>query len=366
MTRLGGSLEVPNVQELVAKEPLTTLPPRYIRPDQDPPLPLASAAAGSDSVPEVPVIDLDSLLCGDHEAANSELEKLHQACKDWGFFQLIHHGVSSSLVEKLKLEIQEFFKLPMEEKKKLWQEPGDLEGFGQAFVVSEEQKLDWADLFYMVTLPTHMRKPHLLPNLPLPFRDTVEAYSLELKNLAMKILSLMAKALKMKDEDMRNLFGEGMQSMRMNYYPPCPQPELAIGLSAHTDGIGLTILLQVNEIEGLQIRKDGMWIPVVPLPGAFIVNIGDMLEIATNGIYQSFEHRATVNREKERLSIATFLSPKLDGELGPAPSLITPESPALFRRVSVADFFRGYFSRELRGKSYVDVMRIQSEEGRYN
>lgn len=89
-------------------------------------------------------------------------------------------------------------------------------------------------------------------------------------------------------------------------------------------------------------------------------------QIATNGIYRSIEHRATVNREKERLSLATFLSAKLDGELGPAPSLITPESPALFRRVSVADFFRGYFSRELHGKSYVDVMRIRSEEGRYN
>ncbi|KAH7837305.1 hypothetical protein Vadar_012299 [Vaccinium darrowii] len=249
----------------------------------------------------------------------------------------------------------------VEEKNKLWQQPGDLEGFGQAFVVSEEQKLDWADLFYMVTLPTHLRKPHLFSKLPLHFRDTIEAYSLELKNLAMKILRLMAKALKMKDEDFENLFEDGMQSMRMNYYPPCPQPELAIGLSPHSDGSGLTILLQVNEMEGLQIRKDGIWIPVVPLPGAFIVNIGDMLEIATNGIYRSIEHRATVKSEKERLSIATFLTAKLDGELGPAPSLITPENPALFRRVTSADFLRGYLSRELRGKSYVDTMRIQNE-----
>lgn len=195
------------------------------------------------------------------------------------------------------------------------------------------------------------------------FRDTIEAYSLELKIVAMKILNLMAKALQMKDEDMTNLFEDGMQSMRMNYYPPCPQPELAIGLSPHSDGAGLTILLQVNEMEGLQIKKDGMWIPVIPLPGAFIVNIGDILEIVTNGIYRSIEHRATVNSEKERLSVATFLSPKLDGELGPAPSLITPENPALFRRVTVADFFRGFFSRELRGKSYVDVMRTQNEVG---
>ena len=102
---------------------------------------------------------------------------------------------------------------------------------------------------------------------------------MELKKLAMKLLSLMAKALKMKDEEMRDVFEEGMQSMRMNYYPPCPKPDLAIGLSPHSDGTGLTILLQGNEMEGLQIKKDGMWIPVTPLPGAFVVNIGDMLEV---------------------------------------------------------------------------------------
>ena len=85
--------------------------------------------------------------------------------------QLINHGVSSTLVEKVKLEIEELFKLPMEEKKKYWQEPGDIQGFGQLFVVSEEQKLDWADLFYLVTLPTHMRKPNLFSKLPLSFRS---------------------------------------------------------------------------------------------------------------------------------------------------------------------------------------------------
>jgi isopenicillin N synthase-like dioxygenase len=84
--------------------------------------------------------------------------------------QLINHGVSTSLLEKLKLGIQEFFELPMEEKKRFEQEPGDTEGFGQAFVISEEQKLDWADLLYLVTQPTRLRKPHLFPKLPTPFR----------------------------------------------------------------------------------------------------------------------------------------------------------------------------------------------------
>ena len=67
--------------------------------------------------------------------------------------------------------------------------------------------------------------------------------------------------------------------MRMNYYPPCPQPELVMGLNAHSDAAALTILLQINEMEGPQIRKDGRWIPIKPLPNAFIVNVGDILEV---------------------------------------------------------------------------------------
>lgn len=95
----------------------------------------------------------------------------------------------------------------------------------------------------------------------------------------MTIMEQMEKALKMESMEMRGFFEEGMQSMRMNYYPPCPQPHKAIGITPHSDSVGLTILLQLNEVEGLQIRKDGMWIPVWPLPNAFILNVGDILEV---------------------------------------------------------------------------------------
>nr|DAD37644.1 TPA_asm: hypothetical protein HUJ06_008285 [Nelumbo nucifera] len=154
---------------------------------------------------------------------------------------------------------------------------------------------------------------------------------------------------------MRELFEDGMQSMRMNYYPPCSEPEKTIGLTPHSDASGLTILLQVNEMEGLQVRKDGMWVPVKPLPNAFIINIGDVLEMFTNGAYRSIEHRTTVNPVKERLSIATFYRP--------APSLISPENPALFRRVTVEEYVQGFLARKLDGKSYIDVMRIQNGVG---
>ncbi|KAG6594510.1 Protein SRG1, partial [Cucurbita argyrosperma subsp. sororia] len=353
MLRLGDSLLVPSVQELAKSSP-STVPLRYVRPNQDPPFQYI------DTSPQIPVIDLHKLLFSNN-SQDSELHKLHLACKDWGFFQLINHGVSDALVENMKSGVEALFNLPLEEKRKLWQKPGDFEGFGQSFVFSEEQKLNWGDLFAVFILPAYLRKPHLFPNLPLPFRDDLDAYALEMEILAMKLLDLMAKALKMEGCEMRELLGGGIVSTRMNYYPPCPQPELVIGLNNHSDASGLTILLQVNEMEGLQIRKDGRWIPVQPLPNAFVVNIGDILEIVTNGIYRSIEHRVTVNSAKERLSLAFFYSPRLDGEIGPAPSLVSSDSPALFKRIGVTDFLKGFFSKELNGKSYLDCMRIQNE-----
>lgn len=110
-------------------------------------------------------------------------------------------------------------------------------------------------------------------------RDTLELYSQEMKNKAMVIVGHIEKALKIKENEIRELFEDGIQMMRMNYYPPCPQPEKVIGLTNHSDPQGVTLLLQLNEVEGLQIRKDGMWVPVKPLPNAFIVNIGDVLEV---------------------------------------------------------------------------------------
>jgi isopenicillin N synthase-like dioxygenase len=91
----------------------------------------------------------------------------------------------------------------------------------------------------------------------------------------------MAKALKIQQTcEMLDFFKEGVQNIRMGYYPPCPQPDQVIGLNPHSDASALTILLQVNEMQGLQVKKDGLWIPINPLPNAFVVNVGDQLEVS--------------------------------------------------------------------------------------
>ncbi|KAL2331276.1 hypothetical protein Fmac_018857 [Flemingia macrophylla] len=350
----GTSLLAPSVQEL-AKHNLSTVSQRYVQPQQHEEIMVISKDINANF--EIPVIDMNRLLS--QEYGTSELAKLDLACKEWGFFQLINHGVSSSFLDKVKLEIQDFFNLPMSEKKKFWQTPEHMEGFGQAFILSEDQKLDWCDLFYMTTLPKHSRMPRLFPQLPLPFRDTMELYSQNMKNLGMVIIAHMAKALKIEEMEIRELFEDGLQAMRMNYYPPSPQPEKVIGLTNHSDPVALTILLQINEVEGLQIRKDGMWVPVTPLPNAFVVNVGDIFEIISNGTYGSIEHRTTVNSEKERLSIATFYSPKQDGVIGPWPNLITKQTPAQFKRIRTDEYFKNFFERKLEGKSNRDALRIE-------
>ncbi|KAL1201175.1 Protein SRG1 [Cardamine amara subsp. amara] len=347
------SIIVPSVQEMMKEKKITTVPARYVRSDQD----QVAIAGDSGLRTEIPVIDMNHLCSS--TLMDSEIDKLDLACKEWGFFQLVNHGMDSSFLDKIKSETQDFLNLPMEEKKKLWQKPGEIEGFGQAFVVSEEQKLDWADVFFLTMQPVQLRKSHLFPKLPLPFRDTLDTYSAQVKSIAKILFAKIASALKINPEEMEKLFDDEIgQRIRLNYYPPCPEPDKVIGLTPHSDSTGLTILLQVNEVEGLQIKKNDKWVSVKPLPNAFVVNIGDILEIVTNGTYRSIEHRGVVNSERERISVATFHNVGIGKEIGPMRSLVERHKAAIFKSVTTEEFFNGLFSRPLDGKAYLDVMRI--------
>ncbi|KAK2993900.1 hypothetical protein RJ640_012774 [Escallonia rubra] len=127
-----------NVQVL-AKEPTFALPQHYIQANQEPTVLLD----GTNCLPGIPVVDMGHLIMG--EAKKFELERLHSICKEWGVFQLVNHGVSSLLVEKVKSEIEAFFELSLEEKMRYKLRPGDFEGYGQTPVHSADEKVDWSD-----------------------------------------------------------------------------------------------------------------------------------------------------------------------------------------------------------------------------
>ena len=84
----------------------------------------------------------------------------------------------------------------------------------------------------------------------------------------------------------------GSQLLVINCYPPCPKPELVMGLPAHTDHGLLTLLMQ-NELGGLQIQPNGKWIPVHPLPNSFFINTGDHMEVKQNSLLHAIYYHAT-------------------------------------------------------------------------
>ncbi|KAL1560397.1 codeine O-demethylase-like [Salvia divinorum] len=341
-----------SIQEMVKKS-IHEIPTRYIV-DQEAAV-SQSPEESSSSDAEIPVLDMKSLL--NEETKFSQLQKLHSTCLQWGIFQLVNHGVDISLVDKLKHEIKEFYNLPLEEKLKYKIKDGEVEGYGQKIIVSGDDKVDWSDRFYMITNPLHLRKPHLFPELPSSFRETLEAYISMLQKLAREIFAVMAESLEMEAAEAEEMFEDGMQSLRMTYYPPCPQPEKVMGLTPHSDASGITILLQVNGVQGLQVKKDGVWIPVKFLRDALVVNIGDILEIVSNGVYKSIEHRAMVNSESERIAIAMFFSCKYEAEVGPSPSVLMKQQP-VFRRLNMEQYVKDFFSRKLNGKTFLHYMKI--------
>ncbi|KAM0853520.1 hypothetical protein ACQ4PT_051014 [Festuca glaucescens] len=164
-SQLGSSLPVRNVQALAASGPdeLTAdTIERYIQPDIDAHVVLAEHSS------QVPVIDLRKLL--NAETLEAEAAKLKFACQEWGFFQVVNHGVPDEVIANIKCNIHRFFDLPLDVKNAYAQRPGDLQGYGQAFIFSGDQKLDWADMFGIFTQPSQARDMSYWPSQPGTFR----------------------------------------------------------------------------------------------------------------------------------------------------------------------------------------------------
>ncbi|OAY44729.1 protein SRG1 [Manihot esculenta] len=347
---LESSLPVPSVQEIVSHLP-HTVPLRYIRDE------IISPSSHDDHSSSVPWIDMAKLLHPESQA--SELHKLHSACKDWGLFQLINHGVSDASLRSIKKQTQEFFELPLEEKKRWAQKPGSLEGYGQAFVTSEEQKLDWNDMIFLKALPIQNRKMEFWPQKPEKFRETLQNYSEDIRKLAVSITQFIAMGLGINDQTKEFYQGyqEGTYDVRFNCYPPCPQPDRVIGMIPHADMSGITLLLDACDVPGLQVLKDGDWVFVEPIDSALVVNIGQIIEIMSNGIYKAPDHRAVVNKSKERFSVVTFCFPNPSVKIGPAKELTKSGSPPLYKTITLAEYFQSFYNRKLE-VSFIDCLKV--------
>lgn len=349
---------IDDVQELRKSKP-SLIPERFVREMTDRPSPATVLPLSSSSI-HIPVIDLSKLLwSSSSDEFQRELRKLAESCEDWGFFQVINHGMESGLLEGIENMAMGFFELPLEEKQKYKMAPGTIQGYGQAFVFSEDQKLDWCNMFALGVEPHFIRNPKLWPAKPDKFSETLEVYSTEVRKLCKNLLRFVAMSLDLSEGVFEKMFGVAVQAVRMNYYPPCPRPDLVLGLSPHSDGSALTVLQQgMGSSVGLQILKNNTWVPVQPIPNALIVNIGDTIEVLTNGKYKSVEHRAVTHKERERLSIVSFYAPSYEIELGPLPELVNEKNPSKYRRYNHGEYSKHYINNKLQGKRTLDFARI--------
>ncbi|KAJ0984785.1 hypothetical protein J5N97_003141 [Dioscorea zingiberensis] len=324
-------------------------PPQYImeeshRPIDDPP--------PTSPVP-VPVV---------HLGHSDETAEIKAALQSWGMFQVIDHGLPSSFLDEVRDIARTFFKLPIEEKQKysnLIDGEFKYEGYGNDNIIAEGQILDWTDRLYLLVQPEDERKLELWPVNPSSFRDVLHEYTIKTRKLVDDILKVVAKSLELDKDFFSSHFRERSTIFaRFNYYPSCSRPDLVFGLKPHSDATLITVILPDKDVEGLQVMKDGKWLKVTTSPHALLLNIGDQMEIMSNGIFKSPVHRVVTNPDNERISVAMFCSNGLEKEIGPADDLVNEMRPRLYKRLKMKDYLEVFFQRFLQGKRAIDWAKL--------
>ncbi|CAI9100856.1 OLC1v1038041C1 [Oldenlandia corymbosa var. corymbosa] len=301
---------------------------------------------------DVPIIDLKRLL-----TSSEELQKLQSALISLGCFQIINHDIQFGLLDELHENSRKFYKLPTEEKQKYARGQNDIEGYGNDMVLYENQTLDWTDRLTLLIHPEDNRKLHVWPQNPKSFREVLEKYASSLIMILDILLKSMAKALGLMENSLLNAHGKTPTLYaRFNLYPPCSKPDLVQGLKPHADGSAITILLPDKDVEGLQFLKDEKWVGIQTIPHALLVNIGDQMEIMTNGIFKSPIHRVMTNSEKERISVTVFSTPRFGDEVGPVEELINDTRPRLYKTVN--DYAHTYFKYYQQGKRPIEAVKL--------
>ncbi|XVF51790.1 hypothetical protein PTKIN_Ptkin04bG0212800 [Pterospermum kingtungense] len=289
---------------------------------------------------QLPIIDLSS------PDRISTANSIRQACVEHGFFYLVNHGVEEDLVNKVFERSSKFFALPIEEKMRFAKRDhrGYTALYAEKLDTSLTTKGDSKESFYIGPLADNLNQWPLEED----WRSTMETYYNKVLSAGTKLISLIAMALKL-DEDFFEKVGalkEPLAFIRMLHYPgelESPGEEI-YGASAHSD-YGMITLLVTDGVPGLQVCRDKskqpqVWEDVPSMSGAFIVNIGDMMERWTNCLFRSTLHRVLASRQ-ERYSVAFFINPSRDCIVECLESCCSESSPPRFPPIRSLDYLEG-------------------------
>jgi isopenicillin N synthase-like dioxygenase len=287
----------------------------------------------------VPVIDITQL------RAPGTLSALDRACRDWGFFQVVGHGIDQAVLDALMAEAQRFFALPEQAKRGIERTAENPWGFFDRELTKNTR--DWKEIYDYGPAEGELLRPQWPAALP-AFRDAVLAYYQACETLAFRLLGAISINLGMPPQHLAAGFRPSHSSfLRLNYYPVCPRPERPrgldtardghLGINHHTDAGALTLLLQDAQ-PGLEVYRDGEWYLVAPRADALVINIGDIVQVWSNDRYQAALHRVITNDRKDRLSAPFFFNPAYAADYAPLPTTVDAGHPPRYRAINWGEF----------------------------
>ncbi|KAL9235376.1 hypothetical protein vseg_010138 [Gypsophila vaccaria] len=257
----------------------------------------------------LPIIDMQCL----------DLVNLDRACRDWGIFRLVNHGVPTNLFESLQELARKVFDLSYQLKQGFnsscpmnyfWGTPALTKAGVALLKESSSNDIDWMEGFNVPFSQLHNHHS-LIDDHPLmnSFRNLLKEYSEHVTRIASTIFKAMVECLMLDEESSRRNLDESTGLARIYRYPRHNVADEVKGLHVHTDSSVLSILSE-DQVGGLKFLKDDRWLDVRPVFDTLVVNLGDMMQVISDDKYKSVKHKVELNEQSERLSICYFVFPQ--------------------------------------------------------
>lgn len=284
---------------------------------------------------KVPIIDFSN------PDEDKVLHEIVEASREWGMFQIVNHGIPGQVIKNLQAVGKEFFELPQEEKEQ-YAKPEDstsIEGYGTKLQKEVDNKRGWVDHLFHKLWPTSDINYRYWPKNPPSYREVNEEYDKHLHGVVDKLFKSLSIGLGLEEHELKEFAGGDniVHLLKINYYPPCPFPNVVLGVPAHTDMSCITILVP-NHVQGLQASRDDQWYDVKYIPDALVIHIGDQMEIMSNGKYKAVLHRTTVSKDETRISWPVFIEPQPEHVVGPHPKLVNQDNPPKYKSKKYKDY----------------------------
>jgi isopenicillin N synthase-like dioxygenase len=307
---------------------------------------------------DFPVIDLAPYRRGEPGALAEVAAQLRHALENIGFLIVVNHGIAAELTEGIVEQTRRFHALPMTEKLKLAAGRGRGSGFtgylpsGEYSVktseVNDNDQPDLNEAFFMdrerapddpeVLAGKLFRELNKWPADLLGFRDFLLRYWAAMEGFAQHLLPVFATALDLPSDYFDKAFVDAQCVLRLSHFPPTAYRDNQFGLAPHTDANFFTVLPQAN-VEGLYIRPRGRgWIKAPRVPGAFVINAGDMCRRWTNDRFLSTQHLAINLTREQRYSTPFFYTPHIDWPIECLPSCCGPGNPAKYPPITYGEY----------------------------